>query len=97
LDQSKKERPDTDRAWIARRRPKMQCDVLLVHPPSFYDFRERVSFPGPIARTVIRSTDQFVTIPFGMLSMAEYLDRNGFKVSIHNLGDRIVSDQDFAS
>jgi len=73
----------------------MQYDVLLVHPPSFYDFREKVSFPGPIARTVVRSSEQFVTIPFGMLSMADYLDRNGFRVLVDNLGDRMMAGQDF--
>ena len=52
-------------------------------------------FPGPIDRVVRGCTDQFIAIPVGMLSLAEYSDRHGYKVSIDNIGDRMVSDPDF--
>ncbi len=65
----------------------MQYDVLLIHPPAIYDFRKRITFPGPIAHTLAESTDQFITIPFGMLtSIADYLDRNGYKTFVDNVG-----------
>jgi len=73
----------------------MQYDVLLIHPPAIYDFRRRIAFPGPIAQTLPRGTEQFVTIPFGMLSIADYLDRNGYKTLVDNIGYRMVSSGDF--
>jgi B12-binding domain/radical SAM domain protein len=73
----------------------MTYDVLLMHPPSIYDFRKRPLFPGPIAYTVSESTEQFVIPPVGMLSIADYLDRNGYKVLVDNLGERMVSDKAF--
>jgi hypothetical protein len=56
----------------------MRYDVVLIHPPAIYDFRDQVIFYGPIASTVSESTSQFMTPPVGMLSIADYLDRNGF-------------------
>lgn len=73
----------------------MQYDVVLIHPPATYDFRKRTQFPGPIAHTLGESTDQFIIVPFGMVSIAEYLDRNGYKVIIDNLGHRMIVDKDF--
>lgn len=66
-----------------------------MHPPAIYDFRKKPLFPGPIAYTVSESTDQFIIPPVGMMSMAEYLDRNGYKVLVDNLGERMVSDEAF--
>jgi B12-binding domain/radical SAM domain protein len=73
----------------------MQYDVLLIHPPAIYDFRKRIAFPGPIAQTLSESTEQFITIPFGMLSIADYLDRNGHATLVDNLGYRMVSSEEF--
>jgi len=70
-------------------------DTLFVHPPALYDFRRRILFPGPIAHTVADSTHQFIVFPVGLLSMAEYLDRNGYKTAIDNLGERMVTDETF--
>jgi len=30
----------------------MGYDAILIHPPAIYDFRKKVTFPGPIAYTV---------------------------------------------
>lgn len=73
----------------------MTQDVLLIHPPSVYDFRKRVIFPGPIAYTVGESTDQFIIPPIGMLSIADYLDRHGYRAAVDNLGERMVTDGSF--
>jgi hypothetical protein len=43
----------------------MDYDVLLIHPPAIYDFREKAIFYGPIALTVSESTSQFMTPPEG--------------------------------
>jgi B12-binding domain/radical SAM domain protein len=70
----------------------LQYDVVLIHPPAIYDFRKRPLFPGALA-TVDRI--QYPKVAIGVLSIADYLDRNGYKVIIDNLADRIVSDKDF--
>ncbi|HUI87270.1 MAG TPA: radical SAM protein [Anaerolineales bacterium] len=73
----------------------MDYDVLLIHPPAIYDFRKKVIFYGPIASTVSESTSQFVTPPIGMLSIADYLDRNGYRVLVDNIGERMVTSESF--
>jgi len=67
----------------------LSYDVILVHPPAVYDFRRRPLFPGALGRSV--EGVQFTKVPIGSLSLAEYLDRHGFKVTIDNLGDRMVN------
>ncbi len=71
----------------------MDYDVLLIHPPAFYDFRKKPLFSGALGPTVERI--QFTKVPLGMMSIADYLDRHGYKVLIDNLGDRMVSSKDF--
>ncbi len=70
-------------------------DVMLIHPPSIYDFRKRVAFSGPIAYTVGESTDQFMIYPVGLLSIAEYLERFGYRAVVDNICDRMLNDSDF--
>lgn len=73
----------------------MHYDLLFLHPPSVYDFRDMPWFPGPIARLVPESTSVFMTIPVGLMSIADWLDRHGFKVKIMNLCEMMLSDPDF--
>ncbi len=68
-------------------------DVILIHPPAIFDYRKKALFPG--AYGVTAEQVQFTKPPIGMLSIAEYLDRHGYKVVLDNLGDRMVSDPDF--
>jgi B12-binding domain/radical SAM domain protein len=70
-------------------------DVLLIHPPAIYDFREKPTFPGPIAYNVGAGTDQFIIPPIGMLSIADYLDRNGYRVLVDNIGERMLTGPGF--
>jgi B12-binding domain/radical SAM domain protein len=73
----------------------VDLDILFLHPPALYDFRKRILFPGPVAHTVADSTHQFIVFPIGLLSMAEYLDRNGCRTAIDNLGERMVASEKF--
>jgi B12-binding domain/radical SAM domain protein len=68
-------------------------DVILIHPPAIFDFRKKTIFPGPLGASA--EAVQYTKVPIGMLSLAEYLDRHGYKVMIDNLGDRMVSDRSF--
>jgi len=69
-------------------------DVLLIHPPSIYDFRRKTIFPGPASRSV-HETYVFFSFPVGFLSIADYLHRFGYKVKIINLGDFMYSNRNF--
>lgn len=53
-------------------------DVVLLHPPSVYDFRERPAFYGPIA-DVIPSSPIFEMYPMGFATLASHLRRHGFR------------------
>ena len=64
-------------------------DLILIHPPAVYDFRYTPLFPGATGRTP--DSVQFNKVPIGMLSIAEYLDRHGYKVIVDNLCDRMVT------
>lgn len=66
-------------------------DLILLHPPSVYDFRERPFFFGPIS-DVIPSSPVFEMYPIGITSIAEYLERNGYNVQIINLAYRMLQD-----
>jgi radical SAM superfamily enzyme YgiQ (UPF0313 family) len=70
----------------------MDYDVILIHPPAIYDFRNKPLFPGALATV---EHVQFIEVPIGMLSIADYLDRHGYKVIIDNLADRMVNNKDF--
>jgi B12-binding domain/radical SAM domain protein len=73
----------------------MNFDAVLIHPPAIYDFRKKAIFPGPIGYTVSGNSGQFIMPPVGMLSIAEYLTRFGYKVRVDNIGERMFTDQDF--
>ena len=61
-----------------------QPDVVLIHPPSVLDFRERDIFYGPVS-DVIPSSPVFEMYPVGFLTLAAYLRRHGYRVRIVNL------------
>ena len=73
----------------------MNFDVILIHPPAIYDFRKKALFPGSIGYTVGRSTAQFITPSIGVLSIAEYLDRHGYRVMVDNIAERMITDPGF--
>ena len=61
-----------------------QPDVVLIHPPSVFDFRDRTIFYGPIS-DVIPSSPVFEMYPIGFLTLAAHLRRHGYRVRIINL------------
>lgn len=71
-----------------------QPDVVLIHPPSIYDFRERTIFYGPIS-DVIPSTPIFEMYPVGFLTLAAYLRRHGIRTRIVNLALRMMRSRRF--
>ena len=71
-----------------------QPDLILLHPPSVYDFRKIPIMFGPIS-DVIPSTAIFEMYPVGFSSMAEYLERHGFRVRIINLALLMLKDPRF--
>ena len=71
-----------------------QIDLLLLHPPSVYDFRERAIMYGPIS-DLIPSSPVFEMYPLGFLTMTSYLEERGLKVRIVNLALRMINDRRF--
>lgn len=63
---------------------RRQADVVLIHPPSVFDFRERAIRYGPLS-DVIPSSPLFEMYPVGFLTLAAHLRRHGYRVRIVNL------------
>ncbi len=61
-----------------------RVDVVLLHAPAVYDFRERSIMFGPVS-DMVPSTPIFEMYPLGFTTMAEYLERHGVRVRIVNL------------
>jgi B12-binding domain/radical SAM domain protein len=66
-------------------------DLLLLHPPSVYDFRKLLIIPSPIA-DLIPSGQHFEMYPVGLSFLGEYLERHGMKVRILNLATMMLED-----
>jgi len=71
-----------------------QTDLLLLHPPSVYDFRKMLLPPRPIA-DLVPSGAQFEMFPIGFSFLGEYLERHGFKVRVANLAVRMLEEPRF--
>ncbi len=69
-------------------------DLVLLHPPSFYDFRKKPILWGPIA-DVIPSTPIFEMYPIGFVTLSQYLEKNGYKVRIINVGLKMLMDSSY--
>jgi len=77
------------------RRLKADADELvLIHPPSVYDFRDRTIFYGPIS-DVIPSSPVFEMYPIGFLTIATYLRKRGYRVRIVNLALMMMRSRSF--
>lgn len=70
-------------------RDVFRTDLLLIHPPSVYDFRKSTILTGPLADAV-PSTDEFEMYPAGLTSIASYLAKNQYNVRIVNLAYRML-------
>ncbi len=69
-------------------------DLILLHPPTLYDFRKRPGIHGPIS-DVVPSTPIFEMYPIGFASLSEYLERHGLKVRIINVALKMLKDDGF--
>lgn len=88
--------PGPGRSRLARPRSRrgglrriFALDLVLLHAPSVWDFREEVILQGPLA-DVIPSTDQFEMYPIGLTSIAAYLEANNYNTRIVNLAYRML-------
>jgi len=70
-------------------------DLLLLHPPSVYDFREKSIFYGPVS-DLIPSSTVFEMYPLGFVTIASYLQERGMRVRIVNLALRMMNDRSFS-
>lgn len=71
-----------------------QPDVVLIHPPSIFDFRDRTIFYGPIS-DVVPSSPIFEMYPIGFATLAAYLRRHGYRTRIVNLALRMMRSRRF--
>jgi radical SAM superfamily enzyme YgiQ (UPF0313 family) len=72
----------------------LKYDLVLLHAPSVYDFRKNALLAGPIS-DVVPSSPVFEMYPIGLTSIAEYLERQGLRVKIINIANRMLMDEKF--
>jgi len=75
-------------------RARPETDLLLLHAPSVYDFRQHSILYGPVSDMVPSST-VFEMYPIGFLTILSYLHEQGMQVRIVNLALRMINDQRF--
>ncbi len=69
-------------------------DLVFLHAPSVYDFREKAILYGPIS-DLVPSTPVFEMYPIGFTTLADYLERHGFRTRIVNLAVRMLRERTF--
>ncbi len=69
-------------------------DLILLHPPSVFRFRELPLFFGPVS-DVVPSSSIFEIYPIGFLTMSDYLTRHGLSVRIVNIALKMLNDKAF--
>ncbi len=72
----------------------MSTDLVLLHAPSVYDFRQETILYGPVS-DLIPPSPVFEMYPIGLTSIAEYLERAGYRVRIVNLAVRMLNNKRF--
>ncbi len=71
-----------------------KCDLILLHAPHVYDFRKKTILHGPVS-DLVPPSPVFEMYPIGLASIAEYLERGGYRVRIVNLAVRMLNDKNF--
>ena len=71
-----------------------KTDLLFLHAPSVYDFRERATLWGPTS-DLVPSEPIFDMYPVGFSTMAAYLEKAGIRTRIANLAARMVRSERF--
>jgi len=72
----------------------MAVDLVLLHAPSVYDFRQKTILYGPVS-DLIPPSPVFEMYPIGLTSIAEYLEHAGYRVRLVNLAVRMLRDRNF--
>jgi len=67
----------------------MKADLLLLHAPSTWTFRDRPLLWGPVS-DVIPSTPVFEMYPMGFVSIIEFLHQYGYRADIANIAIRML-------
>ncbi|NLE75576.1 MAG: TIGR04190 family B12-binding domain/radical SAM domain protein, partial [Chloroflexi bacterium] len=71
-----------------------RSDFVFLHAPSVYDFRKESILYGPVS-DLVPSTTVFEMYPIGFTTLAEYLERQGWRVRIVNLAVRMLHSRRF--
>lgn len=71
-----------------------KTDLVLLHAPSVYDFREKAILYGPVS-DVIPSTQIFEMYPIGFMTMLQYLEERGYSVRIINVASQMLRNRRF--
>ncbi|TLM65561.1 MAG: TIGR04190 family B12-binding domain/radical SAM domain protein [Deltaproteobacteria bacterium] len=69
-------------------------DLILLHPPSIFRFREEPVFRGPVS-DVVPSSSIFEFYPLGFLTLATHLETHGVTTRIVNLALKMLRDEGF--
>ena len=69
-------------------------DIILVHCPSVYDFRERSVLFGPVS-DMVPSTPIFEMYPLGFTTLCEYFERHGLRSKMFNLASFMLHKKNF--
>lgn len=72
----------------------MKTDVVFVHSPGIYDFREKPIMYGPVS-DVVPSTPAFEMYPIGFAILTDYLESRGYRARIANIAVRMLMDKRF--
>jgi B12-binding domain/radical SAM domain protein len=70
------------------------ADLIFLHAPTVYDFRERPTLWGPTS-DLVPSEPVFDMYPVGFSTMAAYLERGGIRTRIANLAAAMVRSERF--
>jgi clorobiocin biosynthesis protein CloN6 len=74
-----------------------KCDIVLLHTPSVYDFRNRddILFAYLGNSDSVHVSAVFEMPPVGLLAIRSHLRRRGCRCEFFNLAARMLKDQDF--
>lgn len=72
--------------------PTLQSDLLLLHPPAYFDFRNQrsVYFPFLASSGSVPTTPLYDYFPLGFKSLQYYLGERGHTVTLLNLGTLLM-------
>ena len=71
-----------------------ECDLVLLHAPSVYDFRQEAILYGPVA-DFVPVPFAFEVYPLGYTGLVEYLERGGYRVVVMNLAAHMLDNPQF--